>query len=1187
MKAEALSAEDQIIELVKEADGLEAGGNYEAAGVIWERLLIDAEQELDSGNALIASIASRLAFTYTMRALYSQAEPLYKRALAIREKALGPDHPDTVTSIDNLGMLYSRQGLFSQAEIHLEQALSIRIKKLGPNHLQVAQSQTLLASIYIHQNLPSKAQPLLERALAITEETPGSDTALISAIIGLLLEIHGIDESNPALVAFLSHALEISEKNIGADSPETLNLRFILATQYKEQGRDQEAESLLLQNLSLSREKYGDNHSLTGDQFHALGTYYLRRNDEAAAELLSKALAIRARNFGVNHSMTARAMAMLALAEQNLGNLQEAIQLLGKSIPVLQDGSAEDVEFSDRLFEMQADYLLRAGDYQESIKAYKEMLSLRASPEIDLKDSLGMMANLAKSLTGRGLLAEAELIYSDMLQKAESVNAENKNYIEALVNVGFIRTQISLHREAESAFSKAVVVADKLYSQNSRYANEIRLLRDYSRMLIAYRESYLERKDDLGETAWRVQSAFIRTAEELGKHYTKEGKLDSLDNAGLLFMLGEASLLASKPEKAKEYYADALSIRARLLGAAHPEVAILHESIGVIDLMLGQPNQALTALRDAERIRSASVDVHSRRNINSLYLLAVASHAVGDHAARALYLRRLLTANLLNISRESAQLSLGQRERSWRNEFESAFSLAISDGAPEDLTLAIDYRISSHALGLEVHRLQSLLASASQEAKDISHDISSIYSRLANVAVKADERIRLRRIAEDKEKLLYQILPELRIPIVSAVEAAAALPKNGLLVEFQAYRPWVGGSNPWKLLGSKRYQALILRPNGTVDVVQLGEAEPIEKAIAAAFTASAGNELDATARLAEVSDLVLKPLAPHLAGSRQLFLSPDGELHRVPFAALPSPSQPGEVLARSVQLRLLTTGRDLVRFQKPPQAGKAPLVIANPNYDRGRSSPSTLIATAHPKQRWAELDNAKWAPLPATAREGEQIASLLGTQPISGDAATVSLLQRSAGPKVLHIASHGFFVADQEIQPDDPRSALIAGGGQVARFQGEDPLLRSGIVLAGANNPSLDPNDDGLLTALEATALQLDGTELVVLSACSTGAGDIQSGEGLYGLQRALTVAGARTTLLSLWKVDDRATASFMEAFYKRLKAGVGRADALADTQADFRSGVISSRKQGEDWSEHYYWAAWQLVGDWRPVQGL
>jgi CHAT domain-containing protein len=150
----------------------------------------------------------------------------------------------------------------------------------------------------------------------------------------------------------------------------------------------------------------------------------------------------------------------------------------------------------------------------------------------------------------------------------------------------------------------------------------------------------------------------------------------------------------------------------------------------------------------------------------------------------------------------------------------------------------------------------------------------------------------------------------------------------------------------------------------------------------------------------------------------------------------------------------------------------------------------------------------------------------------------------------------------------------------------EDPQLRSGLVFAGANQPDLDPNDDGYLTAAEAVTLNLKGTELVVLSACSTGQGEVRTGEGVYGLQRSLTVAGARSTLLSLWKVDDAATAEFMGRYYQRLKSGEGRSDALAAVQAEFRSGKVQS-PSGASWKEPYYWAAWQLVGDWRPIKGL
>ena len=144
--------------------------------------------------------------------------------------------------------------------------------------------------------------------------------------------------------------------------------------------------------------------------------------------------------------------------------------------------------------------------------------------------------------------------------------------------------------------------------------------------------------------------------------------------------------------------------------------------------------------------------------------------------------------------------------------------------------------------------------------------------------------------------------------------------------------------------------------------------------------------------------------------------------------------------------------------------------------------------------------------------------------------------------------------------------------------KGENPLLRSGIVLAGANEPEANPKDDGYLTALEVTKLDWDGTELVVISGCESGKGDIQSGEGVYGLKRAIAVAGARSSLLSLWEVDDAATAAFMKSFYERLKKGEGRAEALAATQKEFRNHSVPG------WRHPYVWAAFQLSGDWRSI---
>ena len=143
-------------------------------------------------------------------------------------------------------------------------------------------------------------------------------------------------------------------------------------------------------------------------------------------------------------------------------------------------------------------------------------------------------------------------------------------------------------------------------------------------------------------------------------------------------------------------------------------------------------------------------------------------------------------------------------------------------------------------------------------------------------------------------------------------------------------------------------------------------------------------------------------------------------------------------------------------------------------------------------------------------------------------------------------------------------------------------MLRSGIALAGANQPNANPNDDGYLTALEVAQLSWEGTDLVVISACESGLGDLQVGEGVYGLKRAIAVAGARSSLLTLWKVDDVATRLFMESFYQRLKQGEAKAAALAATQKQFRESP-----ELKAYSHPFYWAAFQLSGDWGPVKGL
>jgi CHAT domain-containing protein len=494
-----------------------------------------------------------------------------------------------------------------------------------------------------------------------------------------------------------------------------------------------------------------------------------------------------------------------------------------------------------------------------------------------------------------------------------------------------------------------------------------------------------------------------------------------------------------------------------------------------------------------------------------------------------------------------------------------------------------------------------------------------VTAQLANTTLKPEQQAPLLARMEQLEQELYRQLPQIQPRLVEAAQIARLLSPGSALVEFQRYRSHDASTNQY---GPPRYLALLLRPDGTIRAIGLGEAAPIDVAVAKAVAASADpkRQAEAPERLAVVSKLVLAPLQRELTGVRELFISPDGELNRLPFAALPvaGPKVGGiadgpitadsKTLGDSVALRLLTTGRDLLRLQQPARAGAAPVLIANPDFNAASRSAtggaSASVAGASTAAGPSVLRGGQqrspgvrglttWQPLGGTEQEARQLAPLLGGGAvISGPAATAAVVLAQRAPRILHIATHGFFLADQAAAGANagggpaamgarglPAASGGAGDGSAATTTTrEDPLQRSGLVFAGANRPDANPSDDGYLTAAEATAMDLEGTELVTLSACETGLGGLRSGEGVNGLQRSLAVAGARSTLLSLWKVDDGLTATFMERYYNKLKAGQGRADALRDTQAEFRE------HKNSIYNDIRVWGAFQLSGDWRAL---
>jgi CHAT domain-containing protein len=281
----------------------------------------------------------------------------------------------------------------------------------------------------------------------------------------------------------------------------------------------------------------------------------------------------------------------------------------------------------------------------------------------------------------------------------------------------------------------------------------------------------------------------------------------------------------------------------------------------------------------------------------------------------------------------------------------------------------------------------------------------------------------------------------------------------------------------------------------------------------------------------------------------------------------------GRFLVERYSISYLTSGRDLLRMEVPRASQGGPVIIADPAFstrlaDSAGGYSVTTSRTKGPTEAQAEAETGLFfAPLPGTRAEAYSIRQLFpNALVLAGPRATKFAVEQVSAPSILHIATHGFFF--------DTSAGNAAVGGESSAA---NPLMRSGLAFSGANLHS-PAGEVGILTALEASTLNLWGTKLVTLSACDTGLGEVKNGEGVYGLRRAFFLAGAESVVMSLWPVADYATRGMMKVYYAGLRRGLGRADALRATQ------LATMHYKGR---EHpYYWASFILAGETANLAG-
>jgi CHAT domain-containing protein len=295
-------------------------------------------------------------------------------------------------------------------------------------------------------------------------------------------------------------------------------------------------------------------------------------------------------------------------------------------------------------------------------------------------------------------------------------------------------------------------------------------------------------------------------------------------------------------------------------------------------------------------------------------------------------------------------------------------------------------------------------------------------------------------------------------------------------------------------------------------------------------------------------------------------------------------SETGKYLFEEKEIHLVNSGRSFVDqkiYGNRSYTDKTAFIMGAPNFDYSYVADSTLlednVSFTYQTMRDLSLEgNRRVAPLPATHSEVEGINQTLTstawhTNLFTGNDALEKNLKQMESPRILHIATHGYFLED--VKPENDNGMRMMGM-DVQRVA-ENPLLRSGLLLAGCNNTLADNtpltgSENGILTAYEARLLDLSNTELVVLSACETGKGEIQNGEGVQGLRKAITDAGAEHILMSLWKVDDKVTSEYMQTFYGHYAHGKSIRESYNLTRNEIK----------QKYPQPYYWGAFVLVGE-------
>ncbi len=791
-------------------------------------------------------------------------------------------------------------------------------------------------------------------------------------------------------------------------------------------------------------------------------------------------------------------------------------------------------------------------------------------------------ADLGLIYATMGRYSTAEKFTADALSMREkSLGRDSKAGASSLNNYAVLYQETARYNEAEKYFGEALgVIKNKigdqsqeyatvlnnqavLYSKIGRYDAAVEKLKQASAILDALNKS----ADDKAG----IQSNLASLYQRMGKFAESEAICLNLEKqlktaskspyyAGVLNNLALLYIQMNKLDKVESYLKSSADVYLKRFGPQNPNYAKVLNDLGNFYRTQGRFPEAETKLTEALGIRLVALGENHPDYVKSQEDLGILYWKKGDLIKAKDNFKAAIDKSLDFVNRYFPPMSEAEKTKYWdvlQPRFQRFFNYALDANAndPSILNDMYNYQMATKALLLNsTNKIkQAILSSGNQNliqdylawiekketlARYYSLSKADLNNQKIDLAALEQEANAMERSLSEKSSDFSQGYSNSQITFQNV---ASSLADNEAVVEIVRI-----GTYDKDFTADSRYAVLILTKNAAAPkLVVLTNGAQLETRYAKFYK---------NAVIQKIADQYSyqqfwEKIEPAVSGKKIIYVSPDGVYNQINLNTLKSAT--GNYLINQFDFIIVGNSKDIIALKntKVYTAKKNAFLLGFPNYG-GDAVPA----------------------LPGTKVEVEGISRILKTAGYNVSLseqmeATEAKLKSMSGPALVHIATHGYFLQD-------------AGSGAVGvdvENAKNNPLLRSGILLAGASKtikgeamPNLESNDNGVLTAYEAMNLNLNGTDMIALSACETGLGDVRAGEGVYGLQRAFIVAGAKSLVMSLWKVDDAATQALMTNFYTNLSKGGSKSKAFKQAQLQLMT----------KYKEPYYWGAFVMIGN-------